>query len=61
MIREELEKRMDELAQLYAETHDPKVKQDPFMFGSLLTNVQRGKSSNTITPAVYSARLIEKR
>jgi len=25
--REEMEKRMDELARLYAETHDPKVKQ----------------------------------
>ena len=26
MTREELEKRMDELARLYADTHDPKLK-----------------------------------
>jgi hypothetical protein len=27
--REEMEKRMDELARLYAETHDLKVKEEP--------------------------------
>jgi hypothetical protein len=28
MTRQEIEKRMDELARLYAETHDPKVREE---------------------------------
>jgi FKBP-type peptidyl-prolyl cis-trans isomerase (trigger factor) len=43
MTREEIEKRMDELARKYVETHDPKIIKELYQLGRELEKMEKSE------------------